>query len=160
MYQIGSNANELVRQYTFDKEGNMVHKVNMDEMTSKEKQIFKLNHALNRLRNLLIGLIILVLVLVIDALIQYVHFGELAANPSSVNKYSRPSVAQVVLVYLSIWSFVQCILLMYTWIPSKEFKLQVERKRTEAAGKDEEANKNIGDASTTKTADSSATVPM
>ena len=135
-------------------------KMSVDDMTVNEKQLFKLSHSVQRMRNLLICLLLLVLVLLSDSLNQYIYFGKIARNPSSMNKFANPSIAQVVVLYLSLWSFIQSILLIYTWIPDKQFKLEMKRR----ASKQSKAAKNQnGDVSATRTAtedDSTRTVPM
>eukprot|EP01084_Bolivina_argentea_P066376 120983_1 len=121
---------QLCRQFTLDKDGNVIDKISIDNMTLTEKQLFKLSHSLQRMRNLLLCLALLILVLISDSINQYIYFGKLASNPSSINAYAHPSIAQVVVLYLSIWSFVQCILLIYTWIPSKRFRLELKRRKS------------------------------
>ena len=147
---------ELKREWTLDVNGNMITKISVEEMTNNEKQLFKLDHAVKRMRNLLLGLIALVILLLTDCIVQYSYFSEIVKDKSHINRYSHPSIVQVVVIYLSIWSFVQIILLVYTWIPSRQFSLEMKRRRSQ------QTRKENGDASTTKsrTDDSSRTIPM
>eukprot|EP01084_Bolivina_argentea_P066375 120981_1 len=134
---------QLCRQFTLDKDGNVIDKISIDNMTLTEKQLFKLSHSLQRMRNLLLCLALLILVLISDSINQYIYFGKLASNPSSINAYAHPSIAQVVVLYLSIWSFVQCILLIYTWIPSKRFRLELKRRKSKKVESDDISSRTI-----------------
>ena len=125
-------------------------------MTLNEKQLFKLAHSLARMRNLLLALLALIILLMSDSINQYAYFSRILNNPDKLNRFSHPSIAQVVVLYLGIWTFVQSILLIYTWIPTKRFIAQKERRKSRKSRAE-----NGADPSTTKSnQDSSGTVPV
>ncbi len=148
----------LQREFTTDENGDIITKISVDDMTIKERQLFKLAHSLNRMRNLLLALTALIILLISDCINQYVYLNSIIKDESKLGRFARPSIAQVIVLYLGIWTFVQSILLIYTWIPSKTFKLQQEERR-----KSKTKTQNGLVPSTTKTPtidESSNTIPV